>query len=124
MIYLLFILFQVKHFIFDYPLQTDWMLKKASPLFREWVGPLFVHSSPHAFGTVIICALFGAPELIFPLGTLDFASHFVIDRVKASPYLLGRYKSNSRYFWWGLGLDQMLHHSVSVLLVYLLLEYR
>jgi hypothetical protein len=126
--FILLVVYQEKHFFADFPLQTPWMLGK----FKEkgWVAPLAAHAGVHAIFTIVI-ALFVVPSLWW-LGLVDFGIHFAMDRIKASPRMLGRYKSlcahdfehksnmsadrwegkmrSNRYFWWSLGLDQKVHH--------------
>lgn len=147
-IFLLLVLFQVKHFMADYPLQNGYMLKK---FLSDWgfVLPLLSHAGVHAGFTLAIC-LWWAPNLWW-LALVDLIIHFIMDRAKAGPKYLGRFKAlsgaefaeiaksqaeeapennitewfankiidadnNSRrirhnkYFWWSLGLDQMVHH--------------
>jgi hypothetical protein len=109
------VLMQIKHFICDYPLQTSYILGKFKD-YPEYVKPLAAHCGVQAIGTLILCLLFSWP-LWFVL--LDFVSHFVIDRVKASPKLGGRYKPDNPRFWHCLGLDQLAHHLIGILMVYL-----
>ena len=82
------------------------------------------------------------------LALLDAGIHFIMDRVKASPNLLGRWKALSGaemrnilsyehtivlgkfkselrgnvLFWWSLGFDQMVHHLTHYSLIYLMLR--
>ncbi|CAK9249686.1 unnamed protein product [Sphagnum jensenii] len=84
--------------------------------------------------------------------------HFTMDRIKASPNMLGRYKALSAneyvgvaslatqagssspelamagksavqklqsnvYFWWSLGLDQMVHHLTDLIIVFFLISF-
>lgn len=152
-IFLLLVLFQIKHFVADYPLQGKYMLGKFNP---DWsfLLPLFAHAGVHGCFTLAICLVF-APQLWW-LSLIDIAVHFLMDRAKAGPKYLGRFKAmsaeemhtvkhimnvdadlkadpdkyDSRYFdmfngykqsalnkvrsntffWWALGLDQMVHH--------------
>ena len=83
--------------------------------FPFYIAPLAVHSAVHAAGTLLLCFLLQWP-LWFVL--LDFVSHFIIDRLKASPEILGRWKPNSKYFWWALGLDQFAHHMVGIFMIW------
>jgi hypothetical protein len=100
MIYLLLVLFQLKHFFCDYPLQTPYMLGKFKGG-REWILPLSAHALVHLVGTWIIASFYlivtgklhDHQLLPIGLGLLDFVLHFAMDRIKASPNLLGRYKS-------------------------------
>ena len=151
----LLLVFQVKHFLADYPLQTPYMLNK----FRgdwEFLKPLAAHCGVHSIFTFYISWFWYwltpnmplVSVLYFPL--LDFCIHFVMDRIKAGPHYLGRYKAlsandfkiitspdwgggkdtreklfrdNTR-FWWSLGLDQMVHHLTHYLIIYLMLTWR
>jgi len=103
----LLVLFQLKHFVADYPLQNSYMLGK----FKEsgWVAPLSAHCLVHAAVTFAICLSYGLTVAVLA-ACFDFIVHFAMDRVKASPKLLGRYKQDNPKFWWALGFDQMIHH--------------
>jgi hypothetical protein len=88
----LLIAFQVKHLLADYFLQTPWMLGKFKPGW-DFLGPLAAHCGVHAFATLIIFWLVRADLwLALSLAALDFTLHFLMDRVKASPRMLGRWK--------------------------------
>ena len=113
-IFILLLLFQLKHFICDYPLQTQYMLGKMSK--TGWFLPLLAHSSIHAIGTFII-AVFYNFYLALVLAVIDLVLHFIVDRLKASPTLGGRWKPDQPYFWWALGLDQMVHHVINYVFV-------
>ncbi len=119
-IFYFFILFQFKHFFCDYILQNEYMLQKnrESPYY---LFPLCLHSLVHAVFTFFISIVITKDIFISShVFLLDFASHFIIDRFKASPKFLGRFKQNSKYFWWALGFDQMCHHLISCLIIYAL----
>jgi hypothetical protein len=108
-IFLLLVIYQLKHFICDYPLQNAYMLGK----FKEsgWVKPLLAHTGIHAIATFLIA--FAFTNLFFlslSLAAFDLVVHFIMDRVKASPKMLGRFDIKDKRFWWSLGLDQMVHH--------------
>lgn len=123
LLFTLLIAFQAKHFVADYPLQRRFMLGK----FRDDLGfvlPLLAHVGVHAVGTFLITCWFGVVQALF-LALVDAAVHFVMDRVKASKKMLGRFKpltaetaptateeqwTQNNYFWWSLGLDQAVHH--------------
>lgn len=92
MIFVLLVAFQIKHFFADYPLQTSYMLKKFLGG-RQWIWPLTLHSGVHALFTLTICFLV-RPSMWW-LCLLDFVVHFTMDRIKASPNMLGRYKALS-----------------------------
>lgn len=166
----------------DYFLQVPfrYMLGKFKPGFG-WILPLTAHVAIHGAFTFVIAALFLAGDwgvfchgqidcILFiaykmMLGKaaiaalLDMSIHFVMDRIKASPKLLGRYKALSAsemgviienfrhyqkdpaspttrdsqqvderklkanvYFWYSLGLDQMVHHLTHYAVIYYLLR--
>lgn len=135
-IWILLVVYQIKHFIADYPLQGKYMMGK----FRDvgWAKPLLAHALVHGFGTAIICIIAGKHELAIPVALFDTVVHFIMDRIKASNNMLGRFKALSAaeyqriasmkpaggdfsqaqkrqmkgntYFWWSLGFDQMVHH--------------
>ncbi len=149
-ILVLLVVFQLKHFLADFPLQKEWMLGKFSEDWRVWILALVAHAGVHAFGTFGISLLFMAQTRGYPLAIglslglalLDFAVHFAMDRIKASPRLLGRFKAlsasefrivvqapdfywkdirSNRLFWWSLGLDQMVHHLTHYAIILILI---
>lgn len=140
LIFLLQVAFDFKHFIADFPLQTTWMLGKFQK--KGWIVPLSAHCGVHFLGTVLILLgmriAVGLPMLaIVTLACADFVIHFTMDRIKASPDMLGRYQTLTKsegmeikarketntltpedkkklfsnwMFWQSLGLDQLVHH--------------
>jgi hypothetical protein len=161
MIFILVAIFQFKHFICDYPLQTKYMLGKFKPGW-DFVLPLATHSAVHAWATYTIAGCFfiykyahigGADDhlgFVWLVTGIDFVCHFAMDRVKASPKMLGRFKAMSstqftiiaecrkrgqdekgfhtmerdnKYFWWALGIDQCWHHLTDLVIVYLLITH-
>jgi hypothetical protein len=147
----LLVVFQLKHFLADFPFQNGYMLRKFSSVPSVWVPALSAHAGVHAFMTFSIALIFLAQTrhdlFIIPavmLGLTDFIIHFGMDRFKASPNYLGRFKAMSskeyaagalwesyeaweekkrdnKYFWWSLGLDQMVHHLTHYYIIYKLL---
>lgn len=89
-IFILLLLFQFKHFVADYPLQNKYMLGKFKDGF-DWIVPLAAHAGVHGVFTFTIVILV-APNLWW-LSVVDFGCHFLVDRIKASPNLLGRFKA-------------------------------
>lgn len=118
-IFLLLVLFQLKHFICDYPLQTQYMLGKMSR--TNWINPLALHAGVHSIGTFIISFFFVPVSVAIPLALADFILHFTVDRLKASPDLGGKWKPDQSYFWWALGADQMAHHLINYVFIYIIL---
>lgn len=153
-VFILLVLFQLKHFLADYPLQLPFMLQKFK---ADWgfFWPLVTHCGVHAFFTSIIVAVF-CPEKAALCSVLDFVVHFAMDRIKAGPKYLGRFKPLSpgefkfhvatvltsgsefeedgkvnlsksamrgnTYFWWSLGLDQMVHHLTNYFIIWMVVS--
>lgn len=101
LIFLLLIVYQVKHFLCDFPLQTPYMLGKFLPGWK-WIKPLAAHAGVHGlFTSVIVAFTFLLTKqlpkhpiyTIFGLALFDFSIHFIMDRIKASPNMLGRWKA-------------------------------
>jgi len=118
-IFILLIVFQVKHFLCDYPLQTEFMLGKSKV--DDWVHPLTLHCLTHATGTLLVISVFTDFDSAYICFIIDYWFHFAMDRVKAAPHLLGRFKPDNKYFWWALGGDQAWHHLTHYLIIYLAL---
>lgn len=115
-IFSLLIVFQLKHYLADYVLQTRYMLGKFNAGW-SFVLPLAAHAGVHTAFTFFICTA-TRPELWW-LALVDGVSHFVIDRMKAGPRWLGRFRDKSAApFWLVLGLDQLLHHLVHYYVIY------
>ena len=111
----LLVLFQLKHFLADFPLQTKYMLGK----FNEtgWILPLFSHAVVHAVFTFIILGFvvlfFGLslPTYIIVLLSLyDLLIHFSVDYMKVTFNKVTKCTAKDNKFWYMIGLDQMLHH--------------
>ena len=147
-IIILLLAFQVKHFVSDYPLQGKYMLGKFKTGW-DFMGPLTAHCIVHSFFTFFIAVAFnGDSMLALGLAAFDFAVHFIMDRIKAGPKYLGRFKAinefeykyytehtekeyidilknrmkENRFFWWALGIDQMVHHITHYAIIYMLLK--
>ena len=116
LVFLLLIIFQLKHFICDFPLQREYMLKKTMPGW-EFAVPLGLHCAVHAVMTLVILMFFN-PSLAW-LALFDFVVHFIMDRIKSGPRYLGRYHDRDKSgFWNALGFDQMVHHLTHYYIIY------
>lgn len=112
------VIFQFKHFLADFPFQTQYMLRKYNPDW-EWVFPLILHCFVHGMMTLCIMLYF-KPQLWW-LAILDFILHMIMDKIKASPLLLGRYSNTQRSgYWYALGFDQMVHHLTHIYIVWVM----
>lgn len=118
--FILLIVYQVKHYLCDFPLQTRYMLRKVLPTW-EFFLPLLVHVGVHTMFSLGIC-LYYRPELWW-LSLVDGASHFFMDRIKAGDRYLGRYRDrNKASYWNALGFDQMVHHLTHLYIVWKLIS--
>lgn len=94
-VFFLLIIYQIKHFLADYPLQGKYMLGKFKP-YPDFILPLLAHAGVHGLFTFLIVLCFRGPHLALSLGLMDMTIHFVVDRIKASPDLLGRFEALSK----------------------------
>lgn len=110
--------------------------------------PLLAHVGVHGAMTLALC-LWLNPAYWW-LALVDMTVHFCMDRIKAGPKYLGRYKplnaegfnkaydtytnaedadavkaareklKGNVFFWWSLGLDQTVHHLTHYFITYAL----
>lgn len=112
-IFLMFLLFQVKHLLADYFLQFEFMYKWKGAE-NDWFYPLFSHAAIHALFTVYIVYFF-APSIALFAMVFDLITHMIIDRWKATRTA----EIHESKFWYYLGLDQMLHHMVGIFIIFI-----
>jgi hypothetical protein len=107
---ILFLLF-LKHYIVDFPLQTDRMVMN-----KGTYGDLYgiQHSTYHAIGTTLILVLFTTLPTAIILGLLDGLIHYHIDYIKMR---YGTKDIKTKQFWNELGLDQLFHSLTYLLIV-------
>ncbi len=119
-VFTLLIIFQIKHFICDFPLQREYMLRKTKAGW-DFVPPLALHCAVHAVFTFCIVMIF-KPQLWWLAG-VDFIIHFTMDRIKSGPRYLGRFNDRDKPgFWNALGFDQMIHHFTHYSIIWLLIH--
>ena len=95
MIWILLVIYQLKHFLADYPLQGKYMLGKFKP-YPQFILPLLAHALVHGLFTYTIVYLFHKGVYVaLGLAAFDMGIHFVVDRIKASPNMLGQFKALS-----------------------------
>ena len=116
-IVLLFALLFVKHFLFDYPLQTASELRYKGN-FGDPRGAW--HSYKHMAGTMVIFACL-TPLWAF-YGLLDLFTHYLIDLTKVK--LSRGLTPADKRFWNLLGLDQLFHNLVYLLMVVIFIYFR
>lgn len=117
---MLSVVFQLKHFLADFPLQTQYMLQKSKSDW-EFVVPLLVHSVVHALMTLMIVLVVNSS--LWWLAVCDLTIHFVMDRFKSGPRYLGRFMDvRKSSFWITLGFDQMVHHLTHLWIIWMLVS--
>lgn len=113
---LLFVIFFLKHFMADYPLQTPYMLRKTHKI--GWKLPLLTHSLVHAGLTFAILILFTSPGMSIALAIMELILHFIIDYWKAQRC---KYAISDAKFWIALGFDQLLHYLTYALIILIII---
>lgn len=115
----LLLLFQLKHFLADYTIQMSYnsfFMRKFDN--DRWIFPLACHSVSHACFTFLISMMFTTWTLSLLLACFDFIVHFTMDRIKASPNMMGKYKMDDVRYWNALGVDQMVHHLTHYVIIF------
>lgn len=104
------VLFQLKHWYIDFVAQTPEMVS-GKGIYGNAQGIL--HSLQHAVATFVICFMFlHAVPSIF-LAVFDFITHYHIDWFKMNK---GCRDIQNPKFWNHLGLDQMAHQIVYLII--------
>jgi hypothetical protein len=105
---LVLLVLQVKHFLFDYPLQSHFQLR--NKVIYGHVGGL-LHSALHILGTSVVF-LIARPSLAVGAAILigEFLVHYHLDWAKGQLNKRNRLTVTDALYWWGIGIDQMLHH--------------
>lgn len=119
---LLLVLFQLKHFIADWWLQTAWMVQGKRRRGWNFIQPLLAHAGLHAFLTVSVVQIATRnSDLALLAGLFDLTAHFCIDRIKSHPWMdfifdIGN--PQKKAYWLAMGTDQMCHQLTYLVIVY------
>ena len=120
-IFILLVVFQMKHFVADFPLQFGFMVVAKARKGWDFAPALALHCAVHMIFTLCITLVIN-PRLWW-LSLVDFATHFIMDRIKSGPRFLGRFDNVERQpFWICFGFDQMVHHLTSYFIIYQLVS--
>lgn len=114
---LLFLLFTIKHFVVDFPLQGEFQWKN-----KGTYGHLggILHALLHTVATFIILIFFVNIWWSFLFSILDGLIHYHIDFLKMKINQITGWKADKDpEFWWLLGLDQFLHYLTYILIIFL-----
>lgn len=113
-VFLLLALFGIKHFIADYLMQFEYMLREKG-IYGATGG--IHHSLVHASFTFLILVFFCTDaNVLIALALLDFAIHYHVDFFKQQ--LNKNLTTADRNFWVLLGLDQALHYLTYIGIIY------
>jgi hypothetical protein len=113
---LLLILFQIKHFVCDWVIQTKEEVKYKG-VYLHPVGVL--HSLKHALATLIITNYFFSSDIAILFTFIDGISHYHIDWLKQSIGKKLNLSIEDNRFWIAIGLDQMLHQFIYITIIYI-----
>jgi hypothetical protein len=96
----------IKHFVVDFYLQTDKMVKEKGIYGAP--GGLW-HSGQQGLGTFIVLALFINLPLAVLLAFADALIHYHVDWAKMNIGKKYGYTPADKEFWFWLGFDQLAH---------------
>lgn len=120
-ILVLLALFQVKHMLADYFLQTQRMLSGRGEYFH--IGRA-QHAGVHAVGSVLVFAAVGAPPLfILTIVVIEWLVHFNIDWAKARFSETHNLTPAQAGFWRAAGVDQAAHQLTYVAMIWAWIEF-
>jgi hypothetical protein len=113
------LLLQLKHFLFDFPLQTQYQSKNKGTYGHP--GGI-LHSGLHIAGTAAVLAFFQVSlPLLLAILAAEFLVHYHTDWVKAR--MVKRFAPDQGPRFWSIfGLDQFVHHVTYVAIVFVVLN--
>ena len=100
-------LLQLKHFIFDFCLQSTSMIHG-----KKTYGNLYSiqHSLYHGVGTALVSFLFLPINIVALVAIIDFVAHYHIDYLKSNYRKDNALTKNDTMFWMVHGVDQFAHY--------------
>ena len=108
----------IKHYIFDFVLQTEEHIKYKG-VYGDKRG--IDHSMQHAWGTAAILVVWNPSffHVAVLLSAIEGIIHYHIDYIKMKYF---QYEMGSRKFWLAFGADQLLHNLtyVAIILLFIL----
>lgn len=113
-------LFEVKHFLCDFVLQTAYLYRNKGT-YGHPAG--FIHAGLHALGSLPALLLIGgAPGLIAMLAIGEFLIHYHVDWSKLYIDKRFRLRIDRSAYWIIFGLDQLLHQATYIVMLALLAQ--
>jgi hypothetical protein len=108
-------LFETKHFIFDFLLQTRYQKEKKG-IYGHPAGLL--HAGLHAIGSLpAILLLNFSPELIAAIVAAEFVVHYHVDWLKLAILRRRGLRYEDARYWAIVGADQFLHQMTYVVIL-------
>ena len=114
-IIILLILFQIKHFVCDWVIQTEEEVKYKG-VYLHPVGIL--HSAKHGVATFLISFALFPFGIAMLFASIDFITHYHIDWLKQNYTKKFNLTVTDSKFWIAIGADQMLHQFVYLFIFY------
>jgi hypothetical protein len=120
-IFLALLLFQVKHFLFDFAFQTAYQVRYKG----DYLHPAgYIHAGGHALGSLpALFVLTHAPLVIAGFVAFEFVLHYHIDWLKVQIDRKFRPSHTSSAYWTIFGADQMAHQLTYLGMTYTLLRF-
>lgn len=112
---IILVLLQVKHWYVDFLNQSNDEIAHKG-IYWDWRG--IKHSLKHGLATGLILMVFVPFEWAYFLAAVDFFLHYHIDWFKSN---YGNRDISTKAFWNHLGLDQLAHQLVYILIAWILL---
>ena len=117
--FILFIGFEIKHYIADYFLQPAWMLVGKGD-FRHPGG--YAHAGIHAGLSAIVLLVAGTPlPVLAALVVAEWVIHYALDYSKIHYSRGVHVDNNPRRFWALHGVDQLTHQLTYAAMIYAVL---
>jgi hypothetical protein len=117
MIFLALFLLQIKHFICDFVLQSEYQIRKKA-LYGHRAG--LTHAGTHILGSIPALLMISVSPV--PIGAclvFEFVVHYHADWLKAR-FDNRRGSHKDRTYWTVFGLDQLVHQLTYVAILYFL----
>jgi hypothetical protein len=112
----LLIFFQIKHLLIDFIFQNEYQWKNKGTYGHP--GGI-LHSVLHSIATFWILVIAFPYGLSLILSLVDFLVHYHVDWFKMRyNKIKGWTATNSKEFWWLLGIDQFVHQMTYIVIIY------
>ena len=114
-------LFQLKHFICDFALQTE-RHARLKGIYGHPAG--LEHAGIHVAGTIPCLWLVGATPLAIGLiAAAEFVIHYHVDWLKEQIVQGAGWTTAHKGFWVAIGVDQLVHHATYLAIVFVLMTW-